>query len=183
MGLPLGHPESPPPEVHAQTVVAEPCPLSGEPEGLEEVAYAQPVPTEPDLRGSQPDDPNVDTRTHLEGAEPEDLLGAEGDWLLEVEEGTAEMAAVEENMGPRKDLLDSGISHLATLKANKSLTFPSSPSPATLEAAGMQHAPVVDTGTPAIRPSDVLGAVMAMATLHHIKPAHRTDHYYRQVPA
>jgi hypothetical protein len=43
MGLPLGHPESPPPEVHAQTVVAEPCPVSSGPEGLEEVAHAQPV--------------------------------------------------------------------------------------------------------------------------------------------
>jgi hypothetical protein len=74
----------------------------------------------PDLRDSQPGDPNVDARAHLEGAEPEDLLGPEGDWLVEVEEeGTAGMSAVKKDMGPRIDLLDSGVSHLATLEGNK----------------------------------------------------------------
>src|SRR6266851_6898638 len=53
MGLPLGHPESPALEVHAQTVVTEPHPILGELGGLEKVTHVLLVATEPDLKCSQ----------------------------------------------------------------------------------------------------------------------------------
>jgi len=41
------------PKVHMETVAMEPCPISGEPGGLnsEKVAHVQPVAMEPDLLG------------------------------------------------------------------------------------------------------------------------------------
>jgi len=75
LGLSWNLSQSPDPEVHAETVATEPCPISGKPGGLdsEKVAHMQPVATEPDLPGGQLGALNANARTHLASVEPEVL--------------------------------------------------------------------------------------------------------------
>jgi len=108
--------------------------------------------TEPDSTPGEETDPNTDARAHLEGAGPEILL----------EEGTiGENASVEEDRYPRVELLEPGVSRLATPEEVEFLTSlssssssSSSSSPTTFEAARMQHSPVVNAGMPAIPEPD-----------------------------
>ena len=53
---------------------------------------------------------------HLEGTDPEILVGVEDDWLLEKKGTAEENASVEENRDPRVELQQPGVSHLATLE-------------------------------------------------------------------
>ena len=65
-------------------------------------------------------------RAHLEGAEPEALMEAEADQLLEVEDGaTMKMPSVEGEMGPRVKLQGPGVSCLTTQENSGSLTLSS----------------------------------------------------------
>ncbi len=168
IGLPLGHPESPALEVHAQTVIVEPHPILGKLGGLEKVACMQPVAVELDLPGGQPGDPNVNARMHLASAEPEDLE-IEGDTdLLEVEgEETAINATFEEDADPHVDLQGNGVSHPIMLKEDIFLTFSSSPLYTTSEAARTQCSPPIDTRTLAIKGPELTGRTdMALPPLN-----------------
>jgi hypothetical protein len=180
LGLPRGHGEDPSPQVHAQTVAAEPDPIltvedtldvvahtqtvvvepdaiQDELDTLKEVAHAQTVDAEPDWLSRGEPTPNPDTPVHLAGMGHEVLMGANEDkpvdWLLEeMEEGetAGKTASVEGDKGPRVKLQEPGVSHLTMLEERELLTSFLPPLPITSEAARTQRLPVVNTGTPAI---------------------------------
>ena len=159
-------------EVPAQTTGAKLEATSGKPDATEEVARAHDDRAEPDLQTGQPGNPNANTpegvahgerdlmpgedtnpnvSAHLEGAEPEVLMGAEEDRSLEVKEDEAarKAASVKGDISPRVELQDPGVSCLATQENAGSLTMSSSPLPTTPEAASTQRSLAVDTETPA----------------------------------
>jgi len=65
--------------------VITPNTVPGKPDTLEGVAHMQTVDVQPDSTQGGVADPKMHARTHLEGAEPETLMGGEDDQLLEVE--------------------------------------------------------------------------------------------------
>jgi len=125
------------------------------------------VAAEPDLKCSQPSDPDLIAHAHLAGAEPNDMpIEGKDDWLKVEGEETAVNATVEEDADPCANLQGNRVSHLTMPKEDIFLTFPSSPLHTTLEAARMQRSPPVDTGTPAIEEPELSGyANMALLLL------------------
>ena len=101
LDLTWGHLEDSIGDAHVPFVSAEPDPLLGELDSLEDNAHA-----------------------HLESTELEILTNTEVNWLEEVEEEeTAKVMAVVD--GPRVDLQGLGVSNLTMLKGMNTLTFPS----------------------------------------------------------
>ena len=93
-------------EVHVQTVIVEPCPILGEPEGLKKVTYIQPVAIELNLPDGQPSNLNANAYMHLASVEPKLLpIEKENEDLLEVEgKGTTVNTAIKENVNPHINL-------------------------------------------------------------------------------
>jgi len=106
----------------------------------------------PELDSIPGEEINLNASTHLEGAGPEVLMGAEEDHSLEVEEdgATGKTVSVEGDVGPCIELQEPRVSCLATQENTGSLTLPSPPLPTTPEAASMQRSPAIDIETPAI---------------------------------
>jgi len=177
LGLSWALPQSLTPEVHAQRVIMEPCPISGKLGGLEKVTRTQPVAAELDLPGGQPGDPNANAHAHLASAEPNNLRMEEDKDLLEVEgEETAVNAAVEEDVDPRVNLQGNRVSHLTMLKEDNFLTFPSSYLHITLEAARTQHSSPINVGTPPIEGPELFShANTALPSLNTPLPEEATE--------
>jgi hypothetical protein len=165
LGLPWSHLEDLEMGVPVQIVVVEPNPFLGEPDTPDEVTRAQPL-AQSWAHKARSGDPNTDTHAHLAGTAREVLMDAEDDWLYGVEEDGAagEKAAVKEESDPCVELRDPGVSCLATLKENESLTILSSLTPTTSEAARTQRPPAVNTRTPAI--SETKGGIDLMPPPH-----------------
>lgn len=131
-----------------QTVGAEREAISGDPDAIEEVAQAQIVDAEPDLKLGELGDPHANAPAYLEGAETESFVDIEDHWSLR--EGIAgENARVEEDRAPHVELQEPGVGHLATLEEGEFLTWPPLSPPITPEAARTQHSPAVNAGMPA----------------------------------
>ena len=84
--------------------------------------------------------------------QPELLMDVEEDHSLKVEEdgATRKASRVERDVSPCVELLDPGVSCLATQEDAGSLTLSSSSPPTNPEAAGTQRSPAANTGTPDI---------------------------------
>jgi hypothetical protein len=95
------------------------------------------------------------------------------DWLLleemEEEEATRKPASVKEDRDPHIELQEPGVSHLAMLKENESLTIPPSSPPPLYKAAWTQRSPAVNTRTPAI-PEPASGAHLVPPLPHDPPP-------------
>ena len=84
-----------------QIVGAELEAITGEPDAIKEVAHAQIVHAEPDLKLGELGESNANAPAHLEGAKTESLVHIEDHGSLEKEGTTGKKASVEKDRDPR----------------------------------------------------------------------------------